>query len=169
MKRLALAAPLVVLPLLVRSVLAAPPQSPITVKARTISFVTEVTDTSLQVTTSTDWTDLAGATATISIPANWGSGLIMARFSAMAGMTNGGFGTVRILIGGIEGNPAGGATYQFAAADFLNEVDAHSMDRSLVLAPGTYTVQVQFADGPPTNTEFDISDWSLTVETARAS
>src|SRR2546422_488364 len=135
MKRLLLAGPLVAFLLLVRSALASPSQAPITVQARSISSVIIVTDTSLQVTTSTDWSDLVGATSKIRIPSNWSSGLIMARFSAMGGVTNGGYGVVRILIGGIEGNPAGGAGFQFAESN-LRSIEAHSMDRSLVLGPG---------------------------------
>ncbi len=167
MRRLALVVVFVALLWMVGSALATP-RAPIVVQAKAISSVTVVSDTALQVTTSTDWSDLSGATASVRIPGNWTTGLILARFSAMGGVTNGGYGEVQILIGGVEGNPAGGTGFRFAQASDGAEMEAHSMDRSLALGPGTYAVQVQFALGPFTNTELDLSDWSLTVELARA-
>jgi hypothetical protein len=46
--------------------------------------------------------------------------------------------------------------------------ESHSMDRSLIVGPGTYTVKSQWAV-THTDARFRVDDWSLTVEKARAS
>jgi hypothetical protein len=46
--------------------------------------------------------------------------------------------------------------------------ESHSMDRSVIVGPGTYTVKAQWVV-THTDVRFRVDDWSLTVEMARVS
>jgi hypothetical protein len=123
-------------------------------------------------TTSTTYGDVTGASATVTVPAGQTS-LIIAEFTAESfcdASDDSGYCTVRILIGGTEGNPAEGTNFAFdtIVTATANEDwwEGNAMTRSRgPLGPGTYTVQVQAAtvDGNA-NTTFNLDDWHLTVQ-----
>jgi hypothetical protein len=123
-------------------------------------------------TTSTSYVNLPGASTTIHVPSGQHA-LILARFSAESRCSGGSAGqycTVKILIGGSSGKPATGSDFAFdsdsgAGNDWW---ESHSMDRSRVLGPGTWTVRVQYAVTVATTT-FRLDDWSLTVERSQRS
>jgi hypothetical protein len=123
-------------------------------------------------TTSTTYGDVTGASTTVTVPAGQ-SALIIAEFTAESFCDAGdssGYCSVRILIGGTEGNPAEGTDFAFdtIVTSTGNEDwwEGNAMTRSRgPLGPGTYTVQVQAAtvDGNA-NTTFNLDDWHLTVQ-----
>jgi hypothetical protein len=120
-------------------------------------------------TSSTTFVDLPGASATVTVPSGQSS-LVIASFTAETeyALTGGtGYCTVRILVGGIEGNPAAGNDFWFDAFGSTGTTDrseGHAMTRSRgPLGPGTYPVQVQVAVTAG-NTSFILDDWHLTVQ-----
>lgn len=130
-----------------------------------------VTGTTVVTTSSTTFVDVPGAVTSLNIPTGR-KGLIHANFSAESAC----YGpdtqncSVRILIGGIEANPASGDDFAFdtnrggdnPGNQFTGE--AHSMERYLPdLAAGTYEVKVQFLSVSGMNTT-QLDDWILTVE-----
>jgi hypothetical protein len=110
------------------------------------------------------FTSIPGAACTVAVPAGE-SALILARFSAESSCVGGpSWCTARILIGGVEANPVVGTDFAFDSpgGEPLDSWESHSMDRSRVVGPGTYVVQVQWAVvGAPV---FRLDDWSLIVE-----
>lgn len=136
-----------------------------TVVAKGITRVSVVSETTPTGNTATDWTDLPGASATIRVP---DLSLIIARFSAVAdcGGAEGTFCFVRILIGGVEGDPALGSSSIFMHPRPSGSYETHSIERSRgSLGAGTYRVKVQYKT-PATNV-LNLVGWSLTVEAAR--
>lgn len=124
-----------------------------------------VTDTQGQtITKSRIWVPLRDATTFVTIPTETRA-LVMARFTGEVMCVNGpGSVAARIMIGGIEAEPASGTDFIVAVSD--SEPRAHAFDRSRgPLTAGTYRVQVEWyvTDNYPTCT---VDDWSLTVETA---
>ena len=131
--------------------------------------------------TSTSWADVPGATTTITVPAST-KAVVDARFSATSICT----GTpvildascfVRVLIGGVEGQPNGVNTSVF---DSTRSVDptvfegfaigrqAHMIERVRgPLGPGTYTVKVQ-SFVPYSGATLALINWLLVVERVKA-
>lgn len=136
-----------------------------------ISETSVVTGTSVVTTSSTAFVDVPGAVTSVTIPTGR-KGLIHATFSAESacyGPDNQNC-SVRILIGGTEGNPAVGSDFAFdtnRGGDFQGTQftgEAHSMDRYLTdLAAGAYEVRVQFLSVSAANTT-QLDDWTLIVE-----
>lgn len=162
----ALAAALVAL--VVQSAIAGPST---TVSGKSVSAVKVVRETNVQTISSTTLVDVAGASTTITVPSK-GKAIILARFSAESVCSGGapspGTCSVRILIGGVEAEPAAGSDFAFDGTDNGTEGQysfaSHSMDRSRgPLGPGTYTVRVQ-ATVSTVGIVFRLDDWSLTVE-----
>ncbi len=125
-------------------------------------------------TASSTWVDLPGASTTVTVPPaqQW---IVLARFGASSGCAGGyvpSWCTVRILVGGVEADPAVGTSFVWESSlPPCCEIGERSLsiDRSIgPLAPGSYPVQVQVAvttaGGTPT---FSLDDWVLTVEAAR--
>jgi hypothetical protein len=120
-----------------------------------VSVVREDQVQNLGPNTSTTFVDLPGASTTVTVPAGQ-RGLLLARFSAESDCESDGPGycSVRIVAtptGGqsTEMQPAAGLDFAFDSPDAggagVDTLDAHSMDRSLVVGPGNYTVKVQWA------------------------
>jgi hypothetical protein len=143
-----------------------------------------------QTTMSTSFVDIPRAATTVSVPMRQ-RGLILARFSAESLCTGDGVGfcSVRIVVvnangGTVEMQPDTTADVQIPenpVSDFAfdstdeenitaprNSRESYSMDRSLVVGPGNYTVKAQWATSNQL-IEFQLDDWSLTVEKARTS
>ena len=138
-----------------------------------ITAVNVVSDNGLQETNSRTFIDIPGAATTIRVPPGQ-RGLIVARFSAASqcGSLNpdddGCF--VRILVGGVEAQPATAGPFDMAAccpnSSNGDAFESHQIERSLdALPPGTYSVKVQWqADA---ENQFMLWGWHLTVERAR--
>ena len=122
-----------------------------------------------QTTTVNSYVDLTGASVPVTIPT--GGRLIRARFAAeskcegSAGQTC----LVRIVAfntgssATLELNPQAGTDFAFDAVG-TDLAEAHAMERSRRLTPGTYNIKVQFAvTGIMVASTLD--DWHFTVET----
>jgi hypothetical protein len=148
-----------------------------------VSVVSE--DTASDYNNSTTFTDIPGAAATVSVPRGE-KGLILARYSAeticyiVEGTTNTGDNkcSVRIMVVNnatgqeVEACPCQGTAFAFDSTSGGTEnilaQESHSMDRSLVVPRGRYTVKAQWAV-THSDVRFRVDDWSLTVEKARVS
>ena len=146
------------------------PAAPVTTTAGSINHVNVVTETNAQSTSSTAFVNLPGATATIGVPSGE-TAVLLARFSAESQCDGGAAGnwcSVRILIDGVEANPASGLDFAFDSVEAGGSGlwTGSSMDRSRLVGGGVRTVVVQWA---VTNaaTVFRLDDWSLTVERAQ--
>jgi hypothetical protein len=139
-----------------------------------VTSVKVVRSNSSQITTSTTFVNLPGATVKVKVPSGQRA-LILARYSAESNCTGGAVGSwcsARVLIGGVEAAPVSGADFAFDSVDSTDDVsclpadcgwESHSMDRSRgPLGPGTYTVRVQWRI--VNGSTFRLDDWSLTVE-----
>ncbi len=148
----------------------------------TINQVRVARDSSATTTTSQSPVDVPGASVRISVPSGQ-KGLILARFSAESACYNtdgiantGEWCTVNILAvkdgTGTVTYLGPGDDFAFDAAEASNEEwEAHAIDRSVVLGPGTYTVKVQYETSYSSSyeTAFRLDDWHLTVEKAKIS
>jgi hypothetical protein len=118
-------------------------------------------------TTSASYVDIPGATVQVTAPRG-GQALLLARFSAESICTGGAWCSVRIVAvkGGVEQEmePASGTDFAFDSPN--DNWESNSMDRSLLVGRGTYTVKAQAA--VIGGSSFRLDDWSLTVERARA-
>jgi hypothetical protein len=149
--------------LLVQSALASSPATPTAVTAQGISGVTVVSEATSQTLTFDGlWDDIPGASATVAVPARWTSGLVLVQFTSSASCSVN-YCAVRILVDGIEATPASGTLGAFTVS-----LEAHSMDRWVVVGPGKHNVQAQWWTVRAGET-FTLSDWTLVVERARAS
>ena len=140
---------------------------------------------------STSFTGIPGASTTVSVPRGE-KGLILARYSAeticyiVEGTTNTGDDkcSVRIMVEKITpsrckrwrrapatSSPTSPSTARVEARKPYLPEESHSMDRSRIVGPGTYTVKAQWAvtHTDVTDVRFRVDDWSLTVEKARVS
>jgi len=145
--------------------------APVGASAGSVNHVNVVTETTAQTTSSTAYVNLPGGAATIGVPSGEAA-VILVRFSGESQCSGGAAGnwcSVRVLIDGVEANPAAGLDFAFdsvsaaAAQDFW---ESNSMDRSRTVGAGTHSVVVQWA---VTNaaTVFRLDDWSLTAERAQ--
>src|SRR5205814_482584 len=118
---------------------------------KTLTSVKFLSDTSVQTTSSTSFVNLPGAATSMTVPSNT-KALIIVRFSAQS-LCSGDAGTwcsVRVLVGGVEADPAKGLIFHFDAADpqagFGFAAASHAIEREAgPLGPGTYPVTVQYA------------------------
>lgn len=120
--------------------------------------------------TSIVFTDIPSAYVDVTIPAGT-RGRILVRFTGESSCSGGlaaQWCSVRILVAGVEAQPAVGINFAFDSTDGNTESGAswesHALDRiSPVLEAGTYTVQAQWA---VTNggTTFFLDDWTLTAQ-----
>lgn len=123
-----------------------------------------VTDTAPSGTASPTFTALTATTVTI--PSSFNTARIVARFSGESVCTLGNACRLRILVDGVEMNPASGSTSFDVPSG--TRVESQSIERtSGTLSPGTHTVVVQWATvGGST---FTIDDWALVVAVWRVS
>lgn len=122
-------------------------------------------------TTSSSYVDIPAATTQVNVPSGQRA-LLLARFSAESICGAGSWCSVRIVAvkGGVERQmePAAGTDFAFDSPDNVTELwESNSMDRSLLVGSGTYTVKAQAA--VIGGGSFALDDWSLTVERAKAS
>jgi hypothetical protein len=129
------------------------------------SAVTIVTESEISFIGSTSFQNLGGATATITVPAGQVQ-LVQAEFSAdttCQGAFAENFCRVQILADGAEMNPIAAGDFAFdgvgTADDFY---EAHAMQRSILLGPGTHTIRVQAAV-TLLGMAFYLDDWSLAI------
>ena len=127
--------------------------------------VTVVTESELSFIGSTSFQNLAGATATITVPAGQVQ-LVHAEFSADStcqGSFAENFCRLQILADGAEMTPVAAGDFAFdgvgTADDFY---EAHAMQSSILLGPGKHTIKVQ-ASVTLSGMSFYLDDWSLTV------
>jgi hypothetical protein len=127
--------------------------------------VTVVTENAISFIGSTSFQNLPGAAATITVPAGQVQ-LVLADFradSTCQGSFAENFCSVQILADGAEMAPVAAGDFAFdgvgTADDFY---EAHSMQRSILLGPGTHTIRVQ-ALVTLSGMSFFLDDWSLTV------
>jgi hypothetical protein len=145
-------------------------------KAHAVTAVKVVTSTDLSITSSDTWSNVAGGSTSIVIPASTG-GLILVHFSgeSVCSAIDGSYCSVRVLVGGAEAQPAPTAP-TFDTASKLNGIGfvahASSIDRVAgPLAAGTYKVQLQYSIHGSADAccsfEFVLQNWFLSVEVAR--
>jgi hypothetical protein len=132
---------------------------------KAVSAVTVVTESEISFIGSTSFQNLAGATATITVPATQVQ-LVEADFTADStcqGSFAENFCSLQILADGVEMTPQAAGDFAFdgvgTADDFY---EGHAMQRSIVLGPGRHTIQVQ-AMVTLAGMSFFLDDWSLTV------
>jgi hypothetical protein len=136
----------------------ATPSSTWTASAHSVSAVKVVTNNDGQTYSSpSSWTDVDGATVTLSVSGSWTSALFSVRFAALA---CGGLTSVHALVDGAEANP-GPTTFGFG--DSCTRI-ADSLDGFATVGAGSHTIQVQVMGGTIT-----FVNWSLSVERARVS
>ena len=136
-----------------------------------VSKITVVTETNSQTTNSASFSDLPGATVTITVPVGKKQ-LVEARFTGESGCFPVGGGgsvwcSVQIVAVGPSGTthmlPDSGVDAAFdTVPDFQDYWEGHSVERSVVLPAGKYTVKVQWQVSDPAGT-FALDDWSFTV------
>jgi hypothetical protein len=141
--------------------------SPSTIFGSQITRVIAVRDTEAQTTQANPWVDLAGATAALKVPAG-NNAMVLVDFSAesLCEVSAPDVCTVRIMVNGIEAEPAAGTDFAFDSSHVESDArQARSMSRSLgPLGPGIYVVQVQWGAGGINLGTFTLDDWSLVVE-----
>ena len=120
-------------------------------------------------TSSVNFVDVPGAATTITIPAGTRA-VLRARFVAESSCAGGaGYCRVRILINGVEAQPAVGTDFAFDSTNNGNETssswESHAVERSsaIILPAGNYVVRVQQSTSSAGVT-FRLDDWHLSVE-----
>jgi hypothetical protein len=161
--------------------LSASPSTTVQAAGATLTRFVYASDGNPAQLTNTAWADVPGMTTTITVPANT-KAVIDARFSATSicvgtpVITNASC-FVRILIGGVEGQPNG---VNLSVFDSTRNVDptvfegfsvgqqAHMIERVRgPLAPGTYVVKVQ-AFVPYSGATLALINWLLVVQRLKA-
>ena len=136
-------------------------------KANAVAAVTVVTESQDSFLNSTSYQNLAGATATITVPAGKVQ-LVQADFfaeSSCVGEFGGNFCSLRILADGAEMSPSAfeaGVEFAFDGVGADDFREGHAMQRSILLGPGTHTIRVQAAVSNSFTGVF-LDDWSLTI------
>lgn len=111
------------------------------------------------------WYNMAGVHVDLDVPAGE-TALVVVRFAAESACDGGEYGSVRILLDGVEMAPAAGSNFAFDSSDGATETgdswEAHAMERYWYgVGAGTHTIQGQWRSGC---TIFRIDDWSLVAE-----
>ena|SRR5215471_12554208 len=121
-------------------------------------------------TNSIAWVNVPGATATFTVPA-LRKDLYIAQFTAESVCWGaGGYCPVRILLNGVEMDPAAGTDFAFDSTDAgtanSSSWESHSVERSRAyqgsFIPVTVTVQVQYMV-TSAGANFRLDDWHFTV------
>jgi hypothetical protein len=134
---------------------------------KAVAGVTVVTESEDSFLNSTSFQNLAGAKATITVPADKVQ-LVQASFfaeSTCVSTFHPHFCSVRILADGTEMSPTAfeaPVEFAFDGSDADDFRESHAMQRSILLGPGTHTIQVQVAVSSSDDGLF-LDDWSLTV------
>jgi hypothetical protein len=164
-------AKILVLLVLIAVVSSIPAVAAVTHSGGAVSKITVVTETNSQTTNSSSFTDLPGATVSITVPAGKKQ-LVVARFTGESGCFPFGGGgsvwcSVQIVAVGTSGTtrmlPDSGVDAAFdTVPDSQDQWEGHSAERSVVLPAGKYTVKVQWQVNDPAGT-FALDDWCFTV------
>ena len=132
---------------------------------KAVTAVTVLTESATTFIGSTAFRNLAGATATITVPAGKVQ-LVEANFTADSscqGSFGGNWCSVQILADGAEMGPIAIGDFAFDGVGSNDDFfEAHAMQRSILLGPGTHTIQVQAAV-TLSGMSFFLDDWSLTI------
>jgi hypothetical protein len=150
------------------------PQVLTTASALTITHVSVARqDTTFQ-TSSTTFVPVTGAALTVSVP-DGETALLIARFTAESQCekdASAEWCSVRIVAGTNEMFPQSGFDFAFDSettpVSMSDNWEAHAMERSIVVGPGTYQVVVQAAMAQAGGF-FALDDWHLIVEQAQRS
>ena len=125
---------------------------------------------STQTPCSSGFSNVRGASFKVTLPPG-ASQLLTARFDADVGISppSSGFSAnfIRILAGGRTMRPGDDAILENGAASIL--LTPRMLERSIVLAPGTYNVVVQYCPYSSTgdsSVKASVGNWQLTVEAA---
>jgi hypothetical protein len=133
--------------------------------AKAAAAVTVVTESEISFIGSTAFQNLPGARLTITVPANQVQ-LVQAEFSAdttCQGAFPENFCRVQILADGTEMSPVAAGDFAFDGVGNADDFyEAHAMQRSILLGPGTHVIQLQ-ASVTLSGMAFYLDDWSLTV------
>jgi hypothetical protein len=148
-----------------------PALAAVTHTGKAVNQITVVTENNVSSTSSTSFADLPGASASIRVPAGK-TQLVQVRFSAEStcfGNIGLAWCSIRILADGVEMLPNVGSDFAFDSdgldangLPLTDYFEGHSMDRTVVLGPGTHTIELQWC---VTNSglSFQLDDWTLTV------
>jgi hypothetical protein len=132
---------------------------------KTVAGVTVVTESETSFIGSTSFQNLAGAAATITVPAGQIQ-LVEAEFTADStcqGPDAENFCRLQILADGAEMSPIGGGDFAYDGVGTADDFwEAHAMQRSILLASGKHTIRVQAAV-TLSGMAFYLDDWSFTV------
>jgi len=136
-------------------------------KAKAVAAINVITETSGSTTMSDSYTDVPGALLTFSVPAGKKQ-LVQLRFSAESycfGFSGDAYSwcSMRALVDGNEMLPNSGIDFAFDANGQTDDAwEGNSMERTLIVGPGTHTVRLQYAV-TNTNVAFTVDDWTLTI------
>lgn len=132
-------------------------------RGKAVGAVTIVTDGAIKQFTSTSFLSLT--TVSITVPDNKVQ-LVEASFTADSscqGPAGQNWCSLTMLADGGEMSPASGLSYAFdGVGDGNDYFEGHAMKRSILLGPGTHTIQVQAAVSL-SGVKFFVDDWSLTI------
>jgi hypothetical protein len=118
-------------------------------------------------TSSTAFTDLPGASTSVTVPAGATATLFIS-FSAESLCTGGGYCPVRVVVDGNEAAPVVGNDFAFDSTDDGNW-ESHAIERVATgVAAGAHTVTVQYATTNAATT-LRLDDWGLTAVAMRQS
>lgn len=130
------------------------------------------------------WQDVPGAKLNVTVPKGTDA-LLLIRFSAESYCASYSYGEdsnspasgycpVRILVNGVQAQPADGSDFAFDSTnmgnDYLGSWEAHAMERWFFADAGTYEVKVQATVRSSVGAEtlaFRLDDWILVVERAK--
>jgi len=156
---------------LLTSALGTPLAAATTENATVLVAVKAVRETIATSTNSIAWVNVPGATATFTVPA-LRKDLFIAQFTAESVCWGaGGYCPVRILLNGVEMDPASGTDFAFDSTDAgtanSSSWESHSVERSRAyqgsFIPVTVTVQVQYMV-TSAGANFRLDDWHFTVQ-----
>jgi hypothetical protein len=131
-----------------------------------VAKITVVTETDAQSTSSTSWVDVPGATVDITVPSSK-TQLVNVRFSGesacFASSLPGAWCSLRILANLSQMSPRSDSDFALDSSGAANDFwEAHAMERTAILGPGTYTITVQWRVTDP-NVAFQLDDWTMAV------
>jgi hypothetical protein len=138
----------------------------VTHTGKAIAKITVVTETNAQITSSTSYVDLPGASVNVTVPAGKFQ-LVNVRFSAesycFGTSLTGNWCSVRVLADGTEMLPDSNFDFAFDASGAADDFwEGHAMERTLVLGQGVHTITAQWG---VTNSgvTFRLDDWTFAV------
>ncbi len=140
--------------------------SSVTGKAQTqIKVVRENGQTASFTTKSTVYADIPNATVSMTVPSGTNA-LLVARYQAHGSIIQNPGCMARILVGSTTMEPSG--NYAFFGQANVSEslATSGSIERSLAVGPGTYTVkaQMRITQASNINSECQLSGWHFAVE-----